>query len=108
MRTTPDLIAELEDEARKHWYVTMVIGFETSTIFVRATDDNRIAMLNSAIQAGGTPVGLIAADKTGSTLTMRARAYPEHQESREFDAEGYLHALTNQVRQTLTSPAGED
>lgn len=79
MRSTPDLIAELEDEARKHWYVTMVVGFETSTIFVRATDDNRITMLNSAIQAGGTPIGLIAADKTGTGLAMRARVYPEHQ-----------------------------
>jgi homoaconitase/3-isopropylmalate dehydratase large subunit len=103
MRSTPDLIAELEDEARNHWYVAMVVGFENSTIFVQAKDENRLAMLNSAIQVGAIPVGLIAADKTGNELTLQARCFSEHQDSEEFDAEGYLLALTNQVRETLMS-----
>jgi hypothetical protein len=103
MRSTPDLIAELEDEATKHWVVMMAVGFEDSTIFVGAKDENRFAMLNSAIQAGGTPVGLIAADKSGNELTMRARVYPEHHDSNEFDASGYLHALIDQVRESLVT-----
>jgi hypothetical protein len=105
MRSTPDLIAELEDEAREHWHVVMAIGFETSTVFVRAKDENRIAMLNSAIQAGGTPVGLIAADKTERGLVTQVWAYPEHEDSQEFDAIGYLHALTLQVKESLESHA---
>jgi hypothetical protein len=101
MRSTPELIHELEDEAKNHWYVAMVVGFESSTIFVQAKDENRLATLNSAMQAGGIPVGLIAADKTGNELTILARVYPEHQDSEEFDAEAYLIPLTNQIRDVI-------
>jgi hypothetical protein len=78
MNSTPDLIAELEDEARNRWHVAMVVGFETSTAFVQAGDENRLVLLNSAIHAGGIPVGLIAADKTGNELTLQARCFSEH------------------------------
>jgi len=101
MRTTPDLIAELEQEAKEHWFVTMVIGFENSTIFVQAKDANRLATLNSAMQADGIPVGLIAADKDGDELVLRVRVYPEHQEWE--GAEGFLTALITQVRDSLLS-----
>jgi hypothetical protein len=103
MRTTPDLIAELEEEAKKHWYVAMAVGFETSTIFVQAEDENRLALLNSAIHEGGIPIGLIAADKTGNQLALRVRCFSEHQNSEEFDAQGYLLALTHQIRENLLS-----
>lgn len=103
MRNTPELIAELEDEARDHWLVVMAIGFETSTVFLRPTDENRLAMLNSAIEAGGIPIGLIAADKTESGLVMCSRVYPEHQDADEFDAEGYLHTLTLNAKEALES-----
>jgi hypothetical protein len=102
MRSTPELIAELEEEARDHWVVVMAIGFETSTVFLRPTDENRLAMLNSAIQAGGIPIGLIAADKTESGLAMCVRPYPEH-EDEDFDAEGYLHTLTVNAKEVLES-----
>jgi hypothetical protein len=105
MRSTPDLIAELEEEAKKHWVVVMAIDFESSIAFVRAEDENRLATLNSAIQAGGTPVGLIAADKSESCeLAMRIWVYPEHSDSKEFDAEGYLFALIDQIRQNTKLP----
>jgi hypothetical protein len=105
MRGTPDLIAELEEEAKNHWIVVMAIDFETSIIFVRAEDENRLAMLNSAVQAGGTPVGLIAADKlSGCELAMSMRVYPEHWDSKELDAEGYLLALIDQIGQSTKLP----
>jgi hypothetical protein len=99
MRSTKDLIVELDDEATKHWFVTMAIGFEHTTIFVAASDENRLASLNSAVREGGIPVGLIAADKADHEITMMARAFPEHDAS--VDADGFLGALLNQVRKTL-------
>jgi hypothetical protein len=102
MRSTLDLIAELEEEAKSHWYVAMVVGFETSTIFIQAKDENRLEMLNSAIQAGGIPVGLITTDKSGTGLTISAHCYPEHQDSEEFDAKSYLTTLAEQVAGSLS------
>jgi hypothetical protein len=104
MRSTPELIAELEQEAKNHWYVAMVVGFENSTIFVQAEDKDRLAMLNSAIQAGGIPVGLIATDKSGTGLAISVRCYPEYQNSEEFDAENYLTSLAEQVAGSLGGP----
>jgi hypothetical protein len=103
MTMAEQLIAELDNDAAKHWYVAMAVGFETSTIFVHAEDENRLALLNSAIQAGGIPVGLIAADKIENQLALRVRCFSEHQDSEEFDAEGYLLALTHQIRENLLS-----
>jgi hypothetical protein len=93
MRSTPDLIAELDEEAKNHWIVVMAVDLETSITFVQAKDENRLAMLNSAIQEGGTPVGLIVADKSGCDVAMSMRVYPEHWNSKKIDAEGYLFAL---------------
>jgi hypothetical protein len=107
MRNTPDLIAELDDEATEHWHVLMVIGFEDSTIYVRPTDEGRLAQLNSAIEMGGTPVGLITADKTGHEVVMSTRVYPEHEGSEEFDAKGYLQDLVLRVKESWESP-GQD
>jgi hypothetical protein len=103
MRTTSELIAELEDEAKNHWVVMMIVGFKTSTIFVRSGDENRLALLNSSMRAGGIPVGLIAADKTGNELTILTRVYPEHQEAARDRAEGFLGTLTDRVRESLLS-----
>jgi hypothetical protein len=100
MRNTPELIHELEDEAKNHWYVAMIVGFESSTISVQAKDENRLATLNSAMQAGGIPIGLIAVDRTESELTILARVYPEHQDSEVF-AEAYLIPLANQIRDLI-------
>jgi hypothetical protein len=105
MRSGPDLIRELDHEAKNHWYAAMVLGFEASTSFVWSKDKNRLATLNSAIQAGGTPVGLITVDKLGNEFVMRTRIYPEHWHSQDFDAGAYLAALTNQIKETLHSLA---
>ena len=42
MRTTLDLIRELDDEAPKFSHVLLAIGFDTSTTFIRADDPNRL------------------------------------------------------------------
>jgi homoaconitase/3-isopropylmalate dehydratase large subunit len=103
IRSALDLIVELEEEAKSHWHVSMVAGFEDSTIFIHANDENRLALLNSAIEVGGVPVGLIAVDQSESDPVLRVRAYFEHQELEEFDAEPYLLAPTDHIRQSLLS-----
>jgi hypothetical protein len=103
MRSTTDLIVELEEESKKHWVVVMAVGFEDSTIFVSPVHKDRLALLNFAIQEGGIPVGMIAADKFGNRLEMRTTVYPEHQDSAEFDAEGYLSDLTHHIGKALAA-----
>ena len=57
MRTTKDLIMELEENAKGYAVAALVIGFESTTIFVMADDPNRFQLLNETIALGGEPVG---------------------------------------------------
>jgi hypothetical protein len=56
MRTTEDLIMELEENAKGYAAAALVIGFESTTIFVMANDPNRLQLLNEAVALGGGPV----------------------------------------------------
>jgi hypothetical protein len=98
MRRAKDFIAELEEEARKHWFAMMVVGAGNSTVFIQAKDDNRLALLNSALSVGSTPVGLIVAD-----ISLQTRPYFEREleEPDEFDPENYLRALKEHVRRSF-------
>lgn len=57
MRTTEDLIMELEENAKGYAVAALVIGFESTTVFVMADDPNRLRLLNEAVALGGEPVG---------------------------------------------------
>jgi hypothetical protein len=85
--------------------VAIVIGFESSTIFVQAKDEDRLVMLNSAMQAGGIPVGLIAADKTGNELTILANAFIPNTSTRRIRRRG-LFDLTDESNPRPYCPVG--
>lgn len=57
MRAIKELITELEENAKGHNSTALIIGFESSTIFVKADDPNRLQLLEQAIAFGGEPVG---------------------------------------------------
>lgn len=59
MRTTVDLIDELQMAAEGAERAALIVGFESSTIYVWADDSNPLASLNEAMKAGGTPVGIV-------------------------------------------------
>jgi hypothetical protein len=69
MRSTRDLIKELEQEAREHSsakLVALVVGFEHTSSFVLATDVNKLEMLNEFIKQGGEPFGFIRITPEGN------------------------------------------
>src|SRR5262245_62055990 len=65
MRTTKDLIRELHDEADGAAFTALIIGFENTTLFVYANDEDPLSSLNRMIERGGEPVGLMRFSKTG-------------------------------------------
>src|SRR5215468_3806261 len=65
-RTTKDLIDELRAEGERfqkktadHSAVALVVAFENASEFVWNSDRNPLQKLNSLIEKGGEPVGLI-------------------------------------------------
>jgi len=109
MRSTVDLIQELDAEAQKFWFCSIVVGFETSTIFVAGNQEDRLQMLNEAVEQGGEPIGLIAviktipeksfADAQTETLTLSLKVFQEY--AHEEWAEKYLGKLLERFAQGL-------
>jgi hypothetical protein len=93
MRTTNELIAELEEESSQHWYVAIAVAFEHSTVIVSSTDGDRLKKLNDAVNAGGHPIGLIAAEQSDGRLSIMTTIYPEN-----ADMEEQCHAILDQLK----------
>src|SRR5688572_5457768 len=58
MRTTIELIDELQREAEGTVGCFLVVGFENTTLFVASNEPDAIEKLNGMIEMGGHPVGL--------------------------------------------------
>ena len=54
------LIKELSKEGARFTRVALVVGFEESSQFLWSDDPTNLEKLNTMIQSGGEPVGLIA------------------------------------------------
>jgi hypothetical protein len=57
MRTVEELIAELDDIALTVDKAAIVVGFETTTIFVWSDKADRLSHLTEAVKSGGMPIG---------------------------------------------------
>ena len=84
MRTTVDLICELNTEAARYGTVMLVVGFEKHSEFVWSGEDKQLEKLNRLVEKGGEPVGLIAAIKNeyGQVTRMMGRPLTEYQDER--------------------------
>ena len=81
MRTTKDLIDELEAEAPKFTRVALVVGFERTTEFVwwaPPDDGDPLQKLNALIEEGGECVGLIGFTLGGRHGQVYARALADY------------------------------
>lgn len=77
MRTTLDLIQELEMEAKNCVHLRLVVCFEDYTVLIGASDPNRIAKLSDAIRQGGTPIGVVGIIAAGTEELPYSRALAE-------------------------------
>jgi hypothetical protein len=105
MRNAVELIAELEEHSTQHSCIAMAVGFEDSTVFITPDDPNRLQLLHDAINAGGRPIGLIAADMSERSMALMHTIYPENEEDAElFDK--YLEALEHSFARSLVDKCG--
>jgi hypothetical protein len=98
-RTTVELIEELDTEAPKFTHILLAVGFEHTTVFVRADDPNRLNALNDAVSAGGEPVGLIGLRVGDGHALFSRRALREYAE--EEWAISYLDNLIGKAAEEL-------
>ena len=98
-RTTADLVAELHETAEGNDRAALVVGFPDRTEFVWATDPDPLHALNTHVQNGGGPLGLLTGRNhdVGATA-VRARPLAEY-EGAEW-VEKYLIELLAAVRRS--------
>jgi hypothetical protein len=101
-RTTADLVEELTAAAGTRSRAALVVGFDNRTEFVWASDPDALDVLNTHVQNGGDPVGLVTGsdDGDGST-TVHARPLAEY-EGEEW-VEKYLITLLAEVRRSAAA-----
>jgi hypothetical protein len=77
-RTTADLIEELEAEAGTFTNAALVVGFESTTVFVFSTDDYRLDKLDGLVRNGGEPIGIFGIDLSHGLLNLHRRTLDEY------------------------------
>lgn len=98
-RTTVDLIEELEGEKSNFTNAALAVGFQSTTIFIFATEADKLDKLNLAVKAGGEPVGLLGIDMHNGLLSIQQRPLQEYAE--EEWVKPYLHAQAANLREKL-------
>jgi hypothetical protein len=98
MRTTLEIIDELQRDADGAFGCFLVVGFENTTLFVAANEPDALSKLNGMVETGGDPIGLIRVVKAGPhELRIEVRAFDEYKD--DFEIEGYLERLAEQLTQ---------
>ena len=96
-RTTADLVEELRETSARNDFAALVIGFDDRTEFVWASDPNPLGALNTLMQKGGDPLGVVTSHEQEEGYTsVRARPLAEY-EGTEW-VEKYLIQVLAAVR----------
>lgn len=100
MRSTQDLIDEMDKETATRQYldVAIVVGFKDSTTFILGSDADRLKKLNQAVTDGGEPVGILALRGSGNGAVL-ARSFPEYAGDSQITQ--YLQTLAATFAATL-------
>jgi hypothetical protein len=107
MRTTSDLIAELDQESPKFFVTAIAVGFKTETKFVSSSDSNRQKKLDDLVHAGGEPVGLIGIAVDSEKVSGFSRPFAEYgtQQGHDYLA-ALLHRFGESLQLSITSSEG--
>ncbi len=79
MRKTSDLVNEMLEEAKKTFLVAIAVGFTTETKFVFSSAKSPLKDLNTLIQRGGSPIGLLRFEKDKSAIQGSYRPFIEYE-----------------------------
>jgi hypothetical protein len=96
-RSTADLVAELHEVATDCSHAALVVGFDHRTEFVWASDPDALQVLNTHMQNGGDPLGLLTRREEGEGAS-RVNARPLIEYERAEWVEKYLITLLAEVR----------
>ena len=79
MRKTSELVNEMLEEAKKTFLVAIAVGFTTETKFVFSSAKSPLKDLNTLIQRGGSPIGLLKFEKEKSVVQGSFRPFLEYE-----------------------------
>jgi hypothetical protein len=97
MRTSTDLILELERERSHFKTVALAVGFENHTEYVFGHETNRAKKLANLMHKGGEPIGLMGIRIWGNTATVHTRLLEEYEG--ETWAKEYLESLASTFKE---------
>jgi len=78
MRKTSDLVRELREESKKAWLGAIAVGFEKETKFVFSSSRHPLEDLDKFVQKGGSPIGLLLFEKSGTSVQGSYRPFAEY------------------------------
>jgi hypothetical protein len=90
-RSTPELIVELQLQARVLTVAAIAVVNDDVTQFVFAVDEDPLATLNALIRGGGHPIGIVGARIGRGMVEFHAEPFVEFQHNRS--ALAYLQSL---------------
>ena len=106
MRSSRDLIVELNSEAEQFTAVAIAVGFPQHTEFVFSGDEGSVTRLDELVRDGGDPVGLLRIVISEALLQVDARPFTEYAD--ETWVEDYLQSIAHSLRNLLAGKgAGE-
>jgi hypothetical protein len=68
MRNTSDLVNEMLAEAKNTFLVAIAVGFPSETKFVFSSAKSPLKDLNTLVQRGGSPIGLLRFEKEKAVI----------------------------------------
>jgi hypothetical protein len=79
MRNTSDLIHEMRAEAKNTFLVAIAVGFPGETKFVFSSGKVPLKDLNTLVQMGGSPIGLLRFEKENAIIQGSYRPFFEYE-----------------------------
>ena len=99
MRNTSDLINEMLAEAKSAFLVAIAVGSPNETRFVFSTGNFPLKDLNTLVQLGGSPIGLLRFEKENAVIQGSFRPFIEYE--KEAWAGKYLADLLENTQDIL-------
>ena len=102
-----ELIAELQSEAEGAVTAALIVAFDSTTLFLEASDHEPLAMLRQMIEAGGEPVGImrVTGGDSGESVSFR----PLDEYSADNDVRLFLRELSEAaVRHFAAQPQSKE
>jgi hypothetical protein len=105
MRTTIELIDDLQREAEGALGCFLVVGFENTTLFVASNEPDALGKLNGMVEMGGHPVGMLRMLR-GRPHELRIEVRSLDECKNDSEVESYLERLAEQFIQNAADASG--